>query len=171
LRRVAILGSASGNGKTTFGRRLAERLGVPFVELDALVHGPGWTETPDEELRALVEPIVAGDGWVVDGSYQRKLGDLVLRSADTVVWLDLPLRIWLPRLVRRTARRITGREQLWNDNRETIRTALFERDGLFPYAFRSHFRRRRIWPAALAGYNTVRLRSTKEVERWLETSS
>ena len=26
--------------------------------------------------------------------------------ADVVVWLDLPLRVWLPRLVRRTARRI-----------------------------------------------------------------
>jgi adenylate kinase family enzyme len=168
---VAVLGSASGNGKTTFGRRLAERLDVPFVELDALVHGPGWVETPDDELRALVEPILAGEGWVIDGSYQRKLGDLVLRGADTVVWLDLPLRVWLPRLVRRTFRRIAGREQLWNDNRETIRTALFERDGLFPYAFRSHFRRRRAWPRALADYNTVRLRSTKEVERWLETSS
>jgi adenylate kinase family enzyme len=171
MRRVAVIASASGNGKTTFARALAEKLGVPFVELDALVHGPGWVETPDDELRARVEPIVAGEGWVIDGAYQRKLGDLVLRSADEVVWLDLPMRVWLPRLVRRTARRVTGREQLWNDNRETIRNVLFERDGLFAYAFRSHFRRRRVWPRALAGYNTVRLRSTKEVERWLETSS
>ena len=171
MRRVAVLASASGNGKTTFGRALAKRLDVPFVELDALVHGPGWVETPDDELRALVEPILAGEGWVIDGSYQRKLGDLVLRSADTVVWLDLPMRVWLPRLVRRTVKRITGREQLWNENRETIQTALFERDGLFPYALRSHFRRRRVWPRALASYNTVRLKSTKEVERWLETSS
>jgi shikimate kinase len=48
VRRVAIIASASGNGKTTLGRELAARLDVPFVELDALVHGPGWTETPDE---------------------------------------------------------------------------------------------------------------------------
>lgn len=171
MRRVVVLASASGNGKTTFGRALAEKLDVPFVELDALVHGPGWVETPDDELRALVEPIVAGEGWVVDGAYQRKLGDLVLRSADTVVWLDLPMRVWLPRLVRRTWRRIRGHEQLWNDNRETVRNTVFARDGLFPYAFRSHFRRRRAYPVALAPYNTVRLRTPKEVERWLETSS
>jgi SpoVK/Ycf46/Vps4 family AAA+-type ATPase len=44
LRRVAIIASASGNGKTTLGRALAKRLGVRFVELDALVHGPGWTK-------------------------------------------------------------------------------------------------------------------------------
>ena len=171
MRRVVVLASASGNGKTTFGRALAEKLDVPFVELDALVHGPGWVETPDDELRALVEPIVAGEAWVIDGAYQRKLGDLVLRSADTVVWLDLPMRVWLPRLVRRTWRRIRGHEQLWNDNRETVRNTVFARDGLFPYAFRSHFRRRRAYPVALAPYNTVRLRTPKEVERWLETSS
>jgi adenylate kinase family enzyme len=171
MRKVAIVASASGNGKTTFGRKLAARLDVPFVELDGLVHGPGWTETPDDELRPLVEPILAGEGWVVDGSYQRKLGDLVLRNADTVVWLDLPMRVWMPRLVRRTWRRLRGRERLWNGNRETVRNVLFVGDGLFPYAFRSHFRRRRSWPEALAGYDTVRLRSTREVERWLETSS
>jgi shikimate kinase len=51
MRRVAIIASASGNGKTTVERALAERLGAPFVEFDALVHGPNWTETPDDELR------------------------------------------------------------------------------------------------------------------------
>jgi len=51
MRKVAVTASASGNGKTTLGRELARRLGVPFVELDALVHGPGWQETPDDELR------------------------------------------------------------------------------------------------------------------------
>ena len=100
MRRVAILASASGNGKTTFGRALAERLEVPFVEMDALVHGPGWTETADDDLRRQVEPLLAGAGWVVDNPYRHKLGNLVLEHADTVVWLDLPLRVWVPRLLR-----------------------------------------------------------------------
>src|SRR5207245_2980781 len=83
VRRVAVIASASGNGKTTVGRKLAERLGVPFVEMDALVHGPGWTEISDEGLREIVEPIVAGEGWVIDAVYERKIGHLVLDSADT----------------------------------------------------------------------------------------
>jgi adenylate kinase family enzyme len=168
---VAIVASASGNGKTTLGRELARRLDVPFVELDALVHGPNWVQTPNDELRRLVEPILAGESWVVDGTYRGKLGDLVLRHADVVVWLDQPIRVWLPRLLRRTSRRLRGRELLWNDNRETFRNALFGRESLLVWAFRMHFRRRRVYPRVLAPYNVVRLRSPREVERWLETAT
>ncbi len=167
LRRVAVVASASGNGKTTFGRELAGILEVPFVELDSLVHGPGWTETPDEALRAELEPILASDGWVIDGTYQHKIGDLVPRSADTVVWLDLPIRVWFPRLVRRSWRRWRGHERLWNDNRESISSLVFARDSLFVWAFRSHFRLRREWPEALHASRVIRLVAPEGVEQFL----
>ncbi len=167
MRRVAVTASASGNGKTTVGRALAERLGVPFVELDALVHGPGWAEIADEELRQLLEPIVAGDRWVIDGGYRNKIGDLVLARADTVVWLDLPVHIWLPRLVRRTVGRIRRDEPLWNDNRESWRSGFWGRDSLLGYALRMHFDRRRRYPRELAAYPVVRLRSQAEVDRFV----
>jgi adenylate kinase family enzyme len=171
VRRVAIISSASGNGKTTLGRALAERLGVPFVELDALVHGPDWQETSDEDLRRLVEPILREDGWVFDGTYLRKLGTLILESADTVVWLDLPTRVWFPRLVKRSARRLSGREPMWNDNRETLKGVVWGRESLFGYALTQQPRRRREWPAELAPYNVVRLRSQSAVEQWLSVAS
>jgi adenylate kinase family enzyme len=167
VRRVAIIASASGNGKTTLGRRLAHTLQVPFVELDALVHGPGWQEPSDEDLRRRLAPILAGEGWVMDGIYMRKLGTLVLDSADTVVWLDLPTRVWLPRLLKRTARRLTGRERLWNDNKESLKTAFWGRESLFGYALTQQPKRRREWPRTLACYPVVRLRSEREVERWI----
>jgi adenylate kinase family enzyme len=171
MRKVAVIARASGNGRTTMGRELARRLGVQFVELDALVHGPGWVETPDDVLRGMVEPIVASDGWVIDGTYKRKLGDLVLRSADVVVWLDLPMRTWLPRLIRRTTQRIRGREQLWNGNRESLRDAIWGRESLFVWALRTHFRRRREWPQALSDYPVVRLRTASDVEAFLAQAS
>ena len=90
VQRVAVIATASGCGKTTFARALAEIMKVPFVELDAIHHQAGWTELDAQELRRRVEPLVERDAWVIDGSYRGKLGYLVLERADTVVWLDLP---------------------------------------------------------------------------------
>jgi adenylate kinase family enzyme len=171
MRRISVTASASGSGKTTVGKQLAERLGVPFVELDALVHGPNWTEISDEGLRELLEPIVAGEGWVIDGGYRRKIGDLVFARADTVVWLDLPIHVWLPRLLRRTFRRMRGQEILWNDNKETLRDAFWGRDSLFGYALRAHFDRRRRYPVELARYPVIRLRTQAEIDRFVRDAA
>jgi len=171
VKRVAVIGSASGNGKTTFGRALAERLGLPFVELDALHHGPAWTEATADELRAKVEPIVATEGWVIDGDYIGKLGHLVVGNADTIVWLDQPLWVWLPRLVRRTVGRIVRREELWNGNRESFRLSFLSRDSVIYYALRNNWRRRREYVDRLASYTVVRLRTQHEIDRFLERAS
>jgi dephospho-CoA kinase len=77
--RVNVKG-ISGSGKSTFSRELAERLGVPYLELDAIHHGPNWTEAGAEELQARVREFMAGapDWWVIGGNYESKLGNLVL---------------------------------------------------------------------------------------------
>ena len=167
MKRVAVIGSASGSGKTTLGRALADKLGLPFHEVDALHHGPNWTEATPDELRAKVEPLLAAQGWVIDGAYMGKLGLLVVEAADTVVWVDLPLRVWLPRLVRRTWRRIRRREVLWNGNQESYRGAFLGWNALVPWAIRAHFSRRREYPARLAHLPVVRLRTQAEVDRFL----
>jgi adenylate kinase family enzyme len=164
---VAIVASASGCGKTTVGRAIAERLGLPFVELDALHHGPGWSEASAEKLQAKVRPIVESGAWVVDGNYRGKLGDLVLERADLVVWLDLPLRVWLPRLLERTLVRVVRRERLWAGNRESLRGAFVGRDALIPWSLRHYRRRRLVYPQTLGRFNLVRLRSQREVDRFL----
>jgi len=120
-------------------------------------------------MRAKVGPIVAGPGWVIDGGYRAKLGDLVIRNADLVVWLDLPLRVWLVRLLRRTTGRVLRREELWNGNRETLRNVIFSRESLLWYSLANFWRRRRLYPAELAQYKVVRLRTPKEVAQWLAT--
>src|SRR5919109_4145989 len=154
--KIAVVGT-SGSGKTTVARELARRLGVPHVELDALFHGPGWTETPAEEFRRRVASATGASGWVVDGNYDSKLGDLVLGRADTVVWLDMPLRVALSRVTRRTIRRIRTNEELWNGNRESWRGGFFGWESMFVWTIRSHFRRRRQVPAQLARHPHLRV--------------
>ena len=171
MRRVQVITSASGNGGTTFARDLAARIGVPFHELDAVFWRPAWTETPADEFRALVEPILADEAWMIDGNYHGKLGDLIYRNAELVVWLDLPMHVWLPRLLWRTFRRAATREELWNGNRESFRNALLSRDSIFLFALRSYWRRRRTYPERLAAFPHVRLRSKREVEAFLSSAS
>lgn len=167
MRRIVVVGT-SCSGKTTLARRLAEHVGAPHVELDALHHRPNWEETPRDEFRALVREAMSGGSWVVDGSYHGKLGDLVLEEADLVLWLDLPMRTILPRLLRRTLDRIRNRVELWNGNRETWRGAFLSRESLFVWVLKTHWDRRRRYESRLARYNMVRLRSSREAEAWLE---
>ena len=172
-RRIVFQG-ISGSGKTTLARRVAAALDVPFVETDALVHGPGWGETGDAELRALLRPTVEGDAWVIDSDYRRKLGTYVLEHADTVVWLDLPLRTCLRRLWGRTIPRIRRQQELWNGNTETWRDAFGGWDSLFVYAVRKHLAQRRALPQLLARpelahLEVVRLRTPAAVAAWLGT--
>src|SRR5919205_3576218 len=167
--KIAVVGT-SGSGKTTVARELARRLGVPHVELDALYHGPGWTETPVEEFRRRVEAATDGSGWVVDGNYDGSLGDLVLGRADTVVWLDVPLRVALSRVTRRTIRRIRTNEELWSGNRESWRGGFLGWESMFVWTIRSHLRNRRVRARRFERHPSlriVRLRSAREVETYL----
>ncbi len=175
--RVRVLG-VSGSGKTTLARALAARLGVPHLELDAVNHQPGWQAASDDLWARALEEFVAAapDGWVVDGSYSSRAQD-ALAAADTVIWLDLPRRTVMARVTRRTAARVlTGRE-LWNGNREDWRSLLrrdpLENILLWTWTRHGVVRRRNapLWERHRAGEHGVRwvrLRSPREVRRWLE---
>ncbi len=169
-RRIAIKGT-SGVGKTTFGQELARRIGVSFIELDALHHGPNWSEPNAEEFRKRVRAALdaATDGWVIDGNYDTKLGDTVIGAADTIVWLDFPLWVTFLRLWRRTMYRLRNDVELWNGNREAWRDHFASRQSLFIWSVRSHVRHRRHWPVRFGDDpRLVRFRSVAEAQRWLE---
>jgi adenylate kinase family enzyme len=172
VKRVAVLGGSSV-GKTTVSRRLAEMLGVPHIELDALHHDAGWQEAPAEILQARVRGALeaASDGWVVDGNYRSKLGSLVLERADTVVHLEPPLLPTFGRALRRTIGRTFTREELWNGNREQIRF-LFTPYWIPWWVLRKHGHCAREIPQRVAEHphlDVVSLRSDAEVEQWLHS--
>lgn len=169
-RRIVVKG-VSGAGKSTFGAELADRIGVPWIELDALHHGPNWSAPTAEEFRARVREAMDASpgGWVIDGNYDTKLGEAVIGAADTIVWLDLPLRTTFPRLWRRTMHRLRNSTELWNGNRETWRDQFASRESIFLWTIRAHVKHRRQWPARFGkDPRLIRLRSDADARRWLD---
>ena len=160
-------------GKTTVSRGLAERLGVPHIEIDALHHDAGWNEAPPELLQGRVQAAfdAAPDGWVADGNYRSKLGNLVLDRADTVVFLDPPFFRTLGRSLRRTIGRTITRQELWNGNREQFRH-FFTRYWIPWWVIQTHRHYSREIPKRAAEHpdlDVIHLRGDGEVEAWLQS--
>ena len=174
MRRVSVVG-VSGSGKTTLARALAERLPAPLVELDSLMHQPGWNPRPEDEFMAEVERATSQPAWVVDGnSRQVVIEGPVWQRADTVVWLDLPRVTVMRQLVARTVRRAVTREVLWNGNREPLSNfvSLDREQSVIVWAWVTYQGLTQRYSTAMGDptwghMNFVRLRSNAEANRWL----
>jgi adenylate kinase family enzyme len=176
VRRVSVVGS-SGAGKSTVAAALARLLGADFLELDSLKHQAGWTPLPVPEFRARVASAAEGERWVIDGNYS-KVQDIVWARADTVVWLDLPRRTVMRRVIWRSFRRAAGRTELWNGNRERWQNffALDKEESVIVWAWQTHASVRARYEAAAADaahshLRFVRLRSAASVRRFLRDAS
>ena len=169
---ILVVGD-SCSGKTTVARTLAQRLGLRHIELDALNWEPNWTEAADGVLLDRVLSAIAEPGWAMDGNYGRILRPHTWGAADTIVWLDFPLRVTIPRTMARSWRRWRTRELLWGTNRERLWEHFLPWDrSLIWWTLKSHFRRRQAYAAAMnapefEGTAFVRLRSPAEVEPFL----
>ncbi|HXV93717.1 MAG TPA: AAA family ATPase [Pseudonocardia sp.] len=167
-RRVLVTGT-SGAGKSTLCRALSARLGLPYQELDALHHGPGWQPRP--EFAADVAGFAATGCWVTEWQYGA-VRELLLARADLLVWLDLPRWRVFTQLVPRTVGRSLRRVELWNGNVEPPLWTLFtERDHILRWAWRTHPRtaqRVRDVLAAPQPPTVVRLRHRRDVRAWLD---
>jgi len=167
-RRRIVVAGASGSGKSTLARGIADRLDLPYTEIDSLYHGPGWTERASfaEDVRAFA----AGEQWVCEWQYD--VGrPILLARCDLLVWLDLARRVTMWRVVRRTVRRRLRREVLWNGNREgSLWRILVDREQIIRWAWTSYPRAAERVSAAQAerpDLVIVRLGSATEVARWL----
>lgn len=171
-RRIRILGT-SGSGKTTLARAVAARTGLVRIELDEVFWDVDWQQKDAKAGRSLLRSRLAaaesGPGWVVDGSWQSKVLDL-LDSAETIVCLDLPRRTVTRRVVTRTLARGLTRRPLWHGNRESLTNLVRRRpeDNIVLWSWQTWAGNRLRWDELeAAGAPVVRLRSPREVRAWL----
>lgn len=99
MKKILVIGSG-GAGKSTFAKRLGEMLKINVIHLDRLYWQPGWVEPPKAEWAANVEQLISRDEWIMDGNYSGTL-EQRLAACDTAVFLDLPSRICVWRVLKR----------------------------------------------------------------------
>lgn len=168
MRRVLVAGT-SGSGKTTFACAFAARTGVPHTEIDALFHGAGWQPRPS--FLADVGELAAQPSWVTEWQYGAARPILVA-VADTLVWIDLPIRVVMWRVVQRTLRRRLRLTELWNGNVEPpLHTFFTDDEHIVRWAWRTRRKLRDRVPAVARAHPElaiVRLRTAREVRGWLD---
>ena len=102
MRRIIVVGS-QGSGKTSLASKLGRKLGLPVIHLDVLYWRPGWKASDTASFRVRVTDAIAGDEWVVDGSFSGLAFDLTLARAETLVVIDRPRWLCQWRILWRSA--------------------------------------------------------------------
>jgi adenylate kinase family enzyme len=171
-----VIQGTSGSGKSTFSNALAASLGIASLELDGLYQQANWTPLDVDQFRAKVATFVEQSCWVVDGNYGQ-VRDILWPRATTIVVIDLPRRVVMTRVIKRTLLRIVMRERLWNGNRESWRNAL-SRDPLrniILWSWNSHAKYHETVPREAKEFagpdRVVILSSASEVRRFLHEAS
>lgn len=144
LDRPIVLVGLMGAGKSTIGRRLAKRLGLPFVDSDTAIEEAAGATTAelferfgeqdfrDGERRLVarlidgtIRVIATGGGAFIDEGTRRLLNERAI-----TVWLDAPVEV----LAERTGRR-DNRPLLRHGNRaETLARLSREREPFYAEA-------------------------------------
>lgn len=100
MRRIMVIGVSAGVGKSTFARELGSILDIDVCHLDRLYWKPNWIVAPAEEFIEKQRKIVKREQWIIEGNYT-STSDIRMSYADTIIYVELPLRVCLYRVFKR----------------------------------------------------------------------
>ena len=134
-RRVIIWGRP---GKTTLGKAIAQKYGLPFIEIDWVRFKPNWSLRSGNEASEIVEWQIAksSEGWVFDGHPS----PATMTFADTVILINLPWLTTIWTYLKRGIRRSWNGEEIAGGNRETFRLNFASRKSHLWYTLKTRNR-------------------------------
>jgi len=103
--RIHITGNA-GSGKTTLAKELGEILNINVFGLDKIVWKENWGITPKDERAYLEQNLTDKPEWIIEG-----VSSAVRKSADYIVFLDIPRNTCLKRGILRSLKNLFSSRQ------------------------------------------------------------
>ena len=100
MQRVLLIGNA-GAGKTTFAKKLSQKLHLPLVHLDSLYWCGNWEHLSRDAFDAILQSELEKPQWIIDGNFNRTILHW-LQYCDTVFYFDVPTITYLAGITKRT---------------------------------------------------------------------
>jgi adenylate kinase family enzyme len=93
MKKVIIIG-CPGSGKSTFARKLHEKLSLPLFHLDMLYWNKDRTTVTKDLFFERLNDAMSKPGWIIDGNYNSTM-EMRMSACDTVFFLDYPTSVCL----------------------------------------------------------------------------
>lgn len=171
--KINVVGS-SASGKTTFSKKLADKLNSQHIEMDALFWKPDWQQPSDDEFFAILQQHLNLDNWVLDGNYTRTTG-IKWQNVDIVIWLDYRFGRNLYQSVSRAVRRAISGKELWQDtnNVETLQKSFLSRDSIIWWMIKNYQKNRKKYLGMMQAQEFqhiqfIQLKSPKDARSFLK---
>lgn len=177
VKRIHIIGGA-GSGKTTLAHQLRSKSGFPVYELDKIGYeGGAGAKVPLAQKLEQIQRIANEPAWITEGIFLWWT-EALFQQADRIVWLDLPARVALWRIILRHFKKSLagnnphpGLRNLYQfSNRQ--RQRFYHATNLVPSALDDdNAITRQAMASTLQPYadKLVHIRSSKALNRWLAT--
>lgn len=98
--KIVVVG-VSASGKSTFARKLSEKVGIPTTHIDAVMWQPGWNYIGDEQTVSFIKELAQKDSWILEGYIEKEARVELFDSADKILYLDYPGHLSAWRYVKR----------------------------------------------------------------------
>lgn len=99
-KKIVVVG-ISASGKSTFVRKLGNKMSLPVFFVDSIMWKSGWNYVGDEETVKRLDAISLKSEWIIEGYITKGARNFVFERADTIIYLDYSPIVCVYRYIKR----------------------------------------------------------------------